>query len=121
MAPSSTWPSAPIVGELQLRFLALGQAHLISPTLIALDPLRSRVSEDPGGHGRGEHVEHMAKRLAYQFQPIERTNSSKDMAGVGTLPTVGFQQTQLAEALQHQIEEQSFSIAIDQATTKFTQ
>src|SRR6266567_2642498 len=93
------------VGEFQLRFLALGQAHLISPTLIALEPIRSRVSEHPGRHGGGEHVEHMPKRLAYQFQPIERTNSSQDVAGVGALPTVGFEQTYPTEALQHQIEQ----------------
>jgi hypothetical protein len=79
------------------------------------------VSAHPGRHSDGECVEHLAKRLANQFQPIERTNSSQDVARVGALPTVGFEQTQPLEALQHQIEEHSFGIAIDQATPKFTQ
>jgi primosomal protein N'' len=79
------------------------------------------VREHPGRHGDSDYVERMAKRLAYQFQAIERTNSSQDVARVSTLPTVGFQQSQPTEALQHEIEEQSFGIALDQATTKLTQ
>ena len=31
------------LGELLLRLLALWQSHLVSPTLVTLDPIRSRV------------------------------------------------------------------------------
>ena len=108
-------------GELQLRLLALWQPHLIRPALVALDPIRTRVSKHPGRRDDGEYVECMAERLAHELQTIEGTNGGQDVAGVGALPTVRLEQADSAEALQHQIEEQPLCSTIDQATTKPTQ
>src|SRR4051812_28878772 len=84
---------------------APGQAVLLDPGAITLQPVRPVVLDQPLRSGNRDGVEGGAHRLTDEFQTVEAADRGQDMSGVGALLATRLDQAALAQVLQHDLEQ----------------
>ena len=93
------------LGERLASSQAPGQAILLDPGAITLQPVRPVVLDQPLRSGRRNGVEGGTHRLADEFQAVEAAHRRQDMGRVGALLAAGLDQAALVQVLQHDLKQ----------------
>src|SRR5512135_621530 len=98
--------------------LALGQARLLHPRRVAVEPLGRGLPTEPPRRDPRECVEGGAERLADQLQAVEVAGGGQDVGRVGALAGAGLEQAAVLAGLQHLVQEAPFGPAGGEATAE---
>ena len=95
--------------------LALGQARLLDPRGVAVEPLRRCLRTQPLGYEGGQGIEGGAERLSDQLEAIEVAGGRQDVGRVGALAGTGLEQAARLAGLEQLVQEDALGPAVGQA------
>lgn len=116
----SMLPSWPISAASAARLL-FGQAVIIKPASVALNPRIRHPLLEPRRCHHGQRIKGMAQGFADAFEAIEVTNGLADMGRVGTHLSASTQEACLAELCERGIKQEPYGIAVQEPSPKFAQ
>jgi hypothetical protein len=106
---------ADLEGERLALLPALGQAVVLDPAPVPLEPDRPHDPAQPVRRDRGQVVQGGAERLGDQLEQVQVVHGGQHVGAVGALPAPRPDQAARLEALEHGVQQQVLRPARDEA------
>ena len=99
----------------------LGQAHILDPPAVALEPSGRCQGTQPVGRRHGDLVQRGAQRLGQQFDPVQVAHGGQHVRAVGALPAPRLEQPALARRVQDAAEQALPGPVLEQSAPELAQ